>query len=806
MLDERKSNYIASIYIDGGDCSAAFCDLSTGQMAATKFETLPGGVKSKSGGEIAAPPVGGARGASRGATASASEHILNELVRFAPSELLLNLGAAVDFNVKYYISKHERLMTQTVEAFYEIEASRALCLKHFAPPQDVPQAELISQPAHTDANTPQIAPQLLDPVLLKAVGSLLGYLRDTQKNDLTYINRVEFYTAGQYMELDLQTRRNLELTETLRTGEKRGSLLWVLDKTKTSMGARLLRSWLEKPLLSPGLIRRRLFAVDELSRSLMKRGEIMLLLKDVEDIERLTTRVVYGNASARDLAALSRSAAVLPELKEQLAGFKSAYLMELAELDDLQVMRDIVSAAITDEPPFSVREGGIIRKGFDAEVDRLCLLTENSKSALAEIETSERERTGVKVKVGYNRVFGYFIEVPRGKSNDVPENYTRRQTLANAERFITPELKQLESDLLTARERLHALEYELFSNVCQSVSAMADAIRRAALDVAAIDVLCSLAEVAAANDYCMPDVDLSDTLNIIDGRHPVVEQTQSNSLFVPNNAHLNISDNRIAIITGPNMAGKSTYMRQTALIALMAQIGSFVPAKSATVGILDRVFTRIGASDDLAGGQSTFMVEMTEVAQILRSATTHSLILLDEIGRGTSTYDGMAIARAVLEHCSDKDTGIGAKTLFATHYHELSALERELQGVKNFQVSVKKRGTEIVFLRRIIPGGADRSYGVEVAKLAGLPEKVIRRARALLLALEDAGASAQGFIAATPERETLDGETRLSENQMSIEQTNRDAVIDKLSLTDLNTLSPIEAMNLLFELKKELGN
>ncbi|MDR2360224.1 MAG: DNA mismatch repair protein MutS [Oscillospiraceae bacterium] len=754
MLDDRRSNYIASVWIntdaDAEDGAAVcFCDVSTGQTGAARFSG-----------------------------AAADEHILNELVRYQPAEIILSSGAAENFNVKYFLSKSNCALARTDSGVFELERCRAICIRHFTYEGVAADREF------------------LDPVLLKAAGALLNYLEDTRKSDLAYISSLSVYTTGQYMELDLATRKNLELTETLRSGDKRGSLLWTIDKTKTSMGGRMLRNWLEKPLLSAALIRRRLNAVEELTRSTLAHGEITRLLKGIDDMERLATRAAYGAANARDLYALAASAEVLPELKRLLAPMKSAMLSEISKVNDLQDMRNQILTAITDSPPFSVREGGFIRNGYNAEVDRLRLLTDDSKSALAQIETRERERTNLKLKVGYTRVFGYYIEVRLSDCERVPDNYIRKQTLTNAERFITPELRRLESEVLSAKDKLQALEYELFRELLTDIAAKADTVREAAKDLASLDALCSLAEVAAEYGYCMPEVDVSDTLSITDGRHPVVERTQSDTLFVPNDTYLNGGDNRAVIITGPNMAGKSTFMRQTALIVLLAQIGSFVPAKSAIIGIRDRIFTRIGASDDLAGGQSTFMVEMAEVASILRSATERSLIILDEIGRGTSTYDGMAIARATLEFCLDKSNGgIGAMTMFSTHYHELAALESELAGVRNFQMSVKKRGEEIVFLRRVIPGGADRSYGVEVAKLAGLPERVIRRGRALLKELESRPSTLQTALPVNDEAE---------DEQISLESVVRDAVIDKLRSAELNTLSPIEAMNLLHELKQTL--
>ena len=514
-------------------------------------------------------------------------------------------------------------------------------------------------------------------------------------------------------------------------------------------------------------------------------------------MERLIGRVVYGSANSRDLSALAASADLLPELKALLEPMKCSLLRKIGGMDPLTELREKVSAMLGDDLPLTVREGGMIRPGWDPEVDRLRELSENAKSAVAGVEAAERERTGIrKLKIGYNKVFGYYIEIPRSQSEEVPEHYIRKQTLVNGERFITQELKDLESQRLTAHDRLCALEYSLFRELMDAVAAMAPAIRQTAEDVAALDALCSLGEVAAKNDYCMPEVDVSGVIDIRDGRHPVVEQTQTETLFVPNDTRLDTAKERALILTGPNMAGKSTYLRQTALIVLMAQIGSFVPARSARIGITDRIFTRIGASDDLAAGQSTFMVEMTEVSQILRSATAGSLLILDEIGRGTSTYDGMAIARAVLEYCADPRK-LGARTMFATHYHELTELEKTLPGVVNLSAAVKKRGEDVVFLRRIVPGGADRSYGIEVAKLAGVPAEVIRRARVVLKELERSAATAARDLSGLPEEPE-------EPEQMGLPDLGAERVMDRLRDTDLNTLTPLEAMNLLFTLKKLL--
>jgi DNA mismatch repair protein MutS len=745
MLEDSRSNYIGTVYLDENGGGVSFSDISTGTFDLAAFT-----------GEEA--PL----------------HIVNELVRYAPAELLVNEAAASHPELKACFQARTRGPVQVSEGLFLSEPAREAFRQHFG-------AEVL--------NT-----HLGNPHVISTAGGLLSYLHETQKTALTHINTLNLYTTGQYMELDYQTRRNLELTETIRSQDKRGSLLWVLDKTKTPMGGRTLRSWLEKPLLSPAGIKRRLNAVSELSRSAVLRGELIRALKEIGDMERLIGRVSYGNANCRDVSALAASAAPLPEIKALLAPMKSSMLSELAVLDTLEDMRALILDMVCDAPPFSLREGGMIRTGFHEDVDRLRTLTENAKGEVAAIEAFERERTGIKkLKVGYNKVFGYYIEMPRSRSEQIPGDYIRKQTLVNSERFITERLKTLEAELLTARDRLCDLEYRLFTELRDQIAAMSDRIKQTASRLAALDVLCALSEVAVHSNYCMPEGDVSDTIDIRDGRHPVVEKAQTDSLFVPNDTFLNGEDARVSIITGPNMAGKSTYMRQTALIVLMAQIGSFVPARSARIGITDRIFTRVGASDDLAAGQSTFMVEMTEVAAILKNATRASLLILDEIGRGTSTYDGMAIARAVLEYCADKRT-LGAKTLFATHYHELTELETILAGVRNLSTAVKKRGDDIIFLRRIVPSGADQSYGVEVAKLAGVPEPVIRRARTILQALESS-AQDKNKVRYAPK----------DDPQLTLEDLGSHGVTEKLRSTDLNTLTPIEAMNLLYELKKELG-
>ena len=743
MLEEGRSNYICAVYLAAGKGGAAFCDISTGEFCCAAF-----GV-------------------------DAENHILNELGRFSPREALLSPGAQDSGAVVDFLRQRLDAMLETGGTLFEYMPAAARVCEQFG---------------FTDIDQSGLGD---DQAAICAAGALLQYIADTQKFDLSHINRLDVFYGGRYMELDWTTRRSLELTESLRSGEKRGSLLWVLDKTKTPMGGRLLRSWVERPLLSVVAIKRRLAAVSELYKDNVARGELMLALRDINDMQRLVGRAVYGTAGGRDLRALANCAAALPRLKELLAPFQCAELREICAMDALEDMRFEIDRAICDDPPFSVREGGILRRGYSEEVDRLRSVRDNGAQMVTELEARERQRTGIKkLKVGYNKVFGYYIDVPRSAGlENVPEDYIRKQTLVSNERYFTQELKELENTLLTARDRINDLEYEYFCQVRDSVAAKVDRIQATAEAVARLDVLCSLAEVAVRNNYTCPEVDASRQLHIIEGRHPVVEQTLKDVLFVPNDTYLNDAEDRVAIVTGPNMAGKSTYMRQTALIALMAQMGSFVPAKSATIGVVDRVFTRIGASDDLASGQSTFMVEMNEMANILRHATAASLLILDEIGRGTSTFDGMAIARAVLEYCADKRK-LGAKTMFATHYHELSALEGEIAGVRNYNITAKKQGGTLVFLRKIVRGAADDSYGIEVAKLAGLPETVINKAKSYLKELERDGVSAP----AAPAEE---------EDQISFADIGADEVRRILRDTDLNTLTPIEAMNLLFDLQKK---
>ena len=746
MLDEGRNNYICAIYMDSITAGLSFCDISTGECFATSF----------SGSGL-------------------SEHLINELGRFAPREAVLSDGAYQDEALLTFLRDRLECRCENGGEY------------RFRPDVALPEAD---RQFRKRVNAPEEHEQ----EALRAAGALASYLAETQKTDLSHISTLSFYSGGQFMELDPTARRNLELTQTLRSKEKKGSLLWVLDKTKTAMGRRLIRAWLERPLLSPVQIDRRLSAVDDLVSDAIGREELVLCLKEITDLERLIGRIVYGTAGGRDLAALARGLEKLPTLQSLLEGYPSALLTSLrGELDGLPDLCRTISAALVDEPPFSVREGGFIREGWNADVDHLRDVQTNGKSLVAAIEAREKERTGIKsLKVGFNKVFGYYIEVSKTNYDLVPDDYIRKQTLANCERYITQELKDLEHEILSAQDRIVALEYELFCQLRQQAADRVAEIQRAAAAAAQVDVLVSFAAVAAANRYCRPKVDLSDALVITEGRHPVVEQMLTDSLFVPNDTTMDGGDNLLAIITGPNMAGKSTYMRQVALITLMAQVGSFVPAKFAHIGVVDRVFTRIGASDDLSAGASTFMVEMNEVAELLKNATSKSLLILDEIGRGTSTYDGMAIARAVLEYCADKKR-LGCKTLFATHYHELTVLEGQLPGVKNYNIAAKKKKDDIIFLRKIVPGGADQSYGIEVAQLAGVPSRVIDRARDILDELRE-----QGWVPNPPVRSAPE------EEQVSLLDMGSAEVADVLRRTSVETLTPIEALNLLYELKQKL--
>ena len=745
MLEEKRNNYLCSIHQGKGAWAVCFADISTGEVYAASYEG-----------------------------AGAKEHLFNELGRFSPSEAVLSQTAWEDQPLRAFLLEKLGCRCENGgEARYAWEQAQQQVQKQFGSEG----ASVLPGEARS---------------VVCAVGGLLSYLQETQKTDLSHLSKLQYYTNGQYMELDYFTRRNLELTETFRVKEKRGSLLWVLDKTKTAMGGRLLRAYLERPLLDPSVIEERQSAVEELTQNTIWREELSLQLSGISDLERLIGKVIYGTANGRDLVALSAGFAKIPALLQSLQSAQSPGLKRVREeLDPLDDVGALIDRAIVDEPPFSVREGGFIRPGYDSDVDRLHKILTGGKDLLTGIETREREKTGIKnLKVGYNKVFGYYIEVSKSNYELVPDTYVRRQTLANCERYITQELKDLEHEILSAKDKIVALEYRLFTALREQVAKQVDRIQKTAAVIARLDVLLSFAVVAVRYNYTRPKVDRSDVIEIADGRHPVVEQMLRGSLFVPNDTKLDCEDNCLAIITGPNMAGKSTYMRQVALIVLLAQAGSFVPAKKAHIGIVDRIFTRIGASDDLAAGQSTFMVEMTEVAEILKNATPKSLLILDEIGRGTSTFDGMSIARAVLECCADKNC-LGAKTLFATHYHELTVLEGILPGVKNYNIAAKKRKDDVIFLRKIVRGGADQSYGIEVARLAGVPEPVIRRAKEILEMHEG-----EGLPSAIP--------VTVPANQAAEEKPEVQAIMARLQAVDLNTLTPIESMNLLYEFKQKL--
>jgi DNA mismatch repair protein MutS len=751
LLDEKKNNYIAAIYVDDDAIGAAFADISTGHISATSFD-----------------------GEHR------TQKLIGELGAYLPREVLLNTSVSeIPDAADFLQDRLQAVINQNQFKRYEPETAASLVYEHF---KDLPGE-------FEDAEHPA----------LLAAGALLSYAKETQKNDLGNMEALNYYTDGEYLELDVNTRRNLELCETMRRAEKKGTLLWVLDKTRTAAGARLLRKFIDQPLKNPYQINRRQAAVAEFVDRVIERGELMNALSGVLDMERLITRIVYGTANARDLRSIAQTAANIPEVKNLLSGFESEELSAIyRELDTLSDLCDLISCAIVDEPPFSIREGGFIREGFHADVDRLNEIEKNSRGWIEKIEEAERMATGIKnLKVGYNRVFGYYIEVSKSNMNAVPDRYIRKQTLANGERYFTQELKDMESQILGAGEKRVALEYQIFCELRARVAENVHRVQKTAYLLSKLDVYCSLAEVASRNSYCRPEVGYGDVISIKDGRHPVVEQCARDSFFIPNDTELDGKNNRFMLITGPNMAGKSTYMRQVALICLMAQMGSFVPAREARISVTDKIFTRVGASDDLAMGQSTFMLEMSEVAYILANATKQSLIIYDEIGRGTSTFDGMSIARAVAEYTLGKK--IAAKTLFATHYHELTTLESEMKGVINYHIAAKKRGDGITFLRKIVRGAADDSYGIEVAQLAGVPEAVTKRAKEILASLENGKQpEAKGRL-----RERI--KDAPEEGMISFENFVQNDVCEKLKQTDINTISPLEALNLIFELKKILS-
>lgn len=764
-LDETKNNYLMCVVYLGQQFGVAISDVTTGDFYVTEVETV--------------------------------SLLEDEIFKFTPSEIICNEAvymSGADFDA---LKGRVTFTHSSLDNWYFNEDScRKLLYDHF-------HVETVDGLGLADYETGIVS-----------AGALMQYLYQTQKNEMPHITSIKPYRNGRFMVLDTSTRRNLELTETLREKQKRGSLLWVLDRTKTAMGARLLRSQIEQPLLERSTILARQEAVKELFDQYMVREEIREYLNPIYDMERLISRIAYMSASPRDLIAFKASIEMLPHIRVQLQSVKAPLLKELyEEIDELQDIFGLISDSIDETPPLTVREGGIIKDGFHEEVDKYRRSKTEGKQWISELEAREREATGIKtLKVKFNKVFGYYIEVSNTFKNMVPDRYTRKQTLTNGERFITPELKELEDLILGAEDKLYALEYQLFCTVRDTIAGEVLRIQQTAKAIAALDMIASLASVAQKNRYVKPEINTKGIIDIKGGRHPVVEAMTKNDLFVCNDVYLDNQKNRFSIITGPNMAGKSTYMRQVALITLMAQIGSFVPADSASIAICDRIFTRVGASDDLASGQSTFMVEMTEVANILRNATKNSLIILDEIGRGTSTFDGMSIAWAVVEYISDVKQ-LGAKTLFATHYHELTELEGTLPGVNNYCIAVKEQGDDVVFLRKIVKGGADKSYGIQVAKLAGVPEKVLARAKVLVEELSDADIASRARevarinAAVIPSKKRVNKPDEVDSNQLSIfEAVKDDSIIEEIREMDISHMTPIDALNMLYQLQSKVKN
>ncbi|MCF2666974.1 DNA mismatch repair protein MutS [Faecalicatena contorta] len=762
-LDETKNNYIMCVVYIADRYGLSVADVTTGEYLVTELGD--------------------------------SEKLFDEIYKFMPSELICNEAFYMSGMDLELLKEKLGITIYSLDAWYFDDAICQRTLKeHF-------HVNVVEGLGLADYDCGVIA-----------AGALLQYLLETQKRDLSHITKLSVYASGKYMLLDSSTRRNLELCETLREKQKRGSLLWVLDKTKTAMGARTLRKYIEQPLIDRKEIERRLDAVDELKNNAISREEIREYLSPIYDLERLVCKITYQSANPRDLIAFESSLSMLPHIKYILQEMKAPLLHEIYEnLDTLEELCDLIQTAIQDDPPLAMKEGGIIKDGYNEEVDRLRSAKSDGKEWLAKLEADEREKTGIKnLRIRYNKVFGYYLEVTNSFKNLVPDYYTRKQTLANAERYIIPELKELEDTILGAEDRLYALEYQLYCEVRDQIAKEILRIQSTAHAIAQLDTFASMALVAERNQYVRPKINEKGVINIKDGRHPVVEKMIPNDMFIANDTYLNDKKNRISIITGPNMAGKSTYMRQTALIVLMAQIGSFVPAASADIGLVDRIFTRVGASDDLASGQSTFMVEMTEVANILRNATNKSLLILDEIGRGTSTFDGLSIAWAVIEHISNSKL-LGAKTLFATHYHELTELEGKIDNVNNYCIAVKEKGDDIIFLRKIVKGGADKSYGIQVARLAGVPDSVIQRAKEIVEELVHADITERIKDIASHGHEQPKAKPKHYDEvdlaQMSLFDTVKDDdVIDEIKSLDISNLTPIEALNTLYQLQNKLKN
>ncbi len=744
-LDEGSNNYIMSIVYNRGIFGVSTCDISTADFYLTEVDSI--------------------------------RKLIDEIYRFSPAEIIYSktiFESGID--ISEISAKLESSLSQLDESFYDDTLSTREILTHFH--------------AHSLEGL-----GLIDfPIGKLSAGGLLLYLKETQKTELAHLTHITPYTNGKFMLLDNSTRRNLELTETMRDKQKRGSLLWVLDKTKTAMGARQLKHFVEQPLISVDEIIKRQDAIEELNNSLIDREELREYLSSVYDMERLITKITYQSANPRDLIAFKQSIGMLSPIKTILTTFKCHQIQDIdSNIDDMKDLYKLIDEAIDDEPPISSRDGDIIKLGFNEEVDRLRSAKIDGKQWLADLEAKEREKTGIKnLKIKFNKVFGFYLEVTNSYKDLVPDYYVRKQTLANAERYYTPELKELEDSILGAEDRLNTIEYEFFKTVRDTIAAAVDRIQITAKAVALLDALISLAVVAEKNHYIRPVINNRGAIDIKEGRHPVVEQMIEANQFISNDCELDLDSNTIAIITGPNMAGKSTYMRQVALIVLMAQIGSFVPASEATIGVVDRIFTRVGASDDLSTGQSTFMVEMNEVANILHNATSKSLLILDEIGRGTSTYDGLSIAWSVVEHIAYQ---IGAKTLFATHYHELTELEGQIKGVHNYCIAVQELGEDIIFLRKIIPGGADQSYGIQVARLAGLPEEVLTRARTIVNSLNENDIAAVSDRIAI--REQVEEKLRAIEG-VKISEDEAE-IIAGLKNLEVTKITPLEAMNILYE-------
>ena len=750
MLEERKNNYIMSIYKTGIYFGISICDISTGEFYSAE-------IKDNNNFPI----------------------LLDEIARYTPSELVINsmMANCLDEMNKIKERFENVYITKFNDKFFSEELNNINLRFNVV-----------------DNNERKIENLAEKKLALSSINALVQYIEDTQKTSLDHINKITIYNLSKYMALDINARRNLEITEKMRDKSKKGTLLWVLDKTSTSMGGRLLRRWLNDPLVDVDEINRRLNAVKELKDDIILRGEVIENLKKVYDIERLAGKMAYGNANARDMVTLKNSLFKLPEVKQILKNCKSDLLKGLYEkLDELQDIYQLIEKSIVEDPPMTIKDGGIIKLGYDEEIDKLKTAQTEGKTWLVQLEAEEKEKTGIKnLKIGFNKVFGYFIEVTKSYLDQVPDRFIRKQTLTNAERYITEDLKNLENQILGAEEKVINLEYNAFVEIREEISKNVTRLQTTSEVISSLDVLTSFAQVAEDFNYCMPVVDSSGTIDIKNGRHPVIEKILGEGIFVENDTFLDKGDNRLSIITGPNMAGKSTYMRQVALITLMAQCGSFVPAESANIGVVDKIFTRVGASDDLSMGQSTFMVEMMEVATILKEATPNSLVILDEIGRGTSTYDGLSIAWAVAEYIADKQK-CGAKTLFATHYHELTELENKIEGIKNYSIAVKEKGEDIIFLRKIVRGGTDESYGIPVARLAGVPKVVTQKANEILRSLEKKNI----LTGKKQDKKQVEGQFDMYNYKLA-------EIAHEIDKVNLNELTPIDALNTLVRIKEKM--